>query len=171
MKTSEKTVPDLDQKTKDPHAISGLLKLFLRMMPDPLLTFALYDRFISAIGNILLFLYHLSFDVSETETFSIWGCFRTAQQTEDLRIAELKQVLTQLPEKNRNTLQYISHFLTKIRSHSEVNLMSSNNLAIVFSPNILAKKDASMLDAMMDSKSANEVVTKFIDSYSSLFCQ
>ena len=31
----------------DPHVVPGLLKLFLREMPEPLLTFTLYRRFIN----------------------------------------------------------------------------------------------------------------------------
>ncbi|PRP86975.1 hypothetical protein PROFUN_04957 [Planoprotostelium fungivorum] len=37
-------------QSADPHVVSGLLKLYFREMPDPLLTFDLYDEFI-ALGN------------------------------------------------------------------------------------------------------------------------
>lgn len=32
----------------DPHCVSGLLKSYFRELPEPILTFGLYDRFIAA---------------------------------------------------------------------------------------------------------------------------
>jgi hypothetical protein len=37
-------------KESDPHAVSGLLKLYFRMLPEPILTFQLYQQFIIAQG-------------------------------------------------------------------------------------------------------------------------
>lgn len=44
--------PDL-MKEQDPHAIAGLLKLYFRNLPEPLLTFDLYEQFIAAQCNQL----------------------------------------------------------------------------------------------------------------------
>jgi hypothetical protein len=38
-------------KTDDPHVATGLLKLFLRELPQPLLTEQLADRFIAVMGS------------------------------------------------------------------------------------------------------------------------
>lgn len=37
-------------KVQDPNVVSGLLKLYLRELPEPLCTFALFDEFIQAAG-------------------------------------------------------------------------------------------------------------------------
>ena len=37
----------------DPHLVAGLLKVFLIELPEPLLTFDLYDEFIEAAGEKL----------------------------------------------------------------------------------------------------------------------
>jgi hypothetical protein len=42
--------PDLDTKCTSPHTAAALLKLFFRKMPEPLLTFELYDCFMAANG-------------------------------------------------------------------------------------------------------------------------
>lgn len=38
---------DLPQES-DPHCVAGLLKLYLRELPEPLCTYDLYDQFIAA---------------------------------------------------------------------------------------------------------------------------
>ena len=40
--------PDLEAKCTSPHTAAALLKLFFRKMPEPLLTFELYDCFMAA---------------------------------------------------------------------------------------------------------------------------
>lgn len=40
----------LGLESKDAHLVTGLIKAFLRSMPDPLITFAMYSKFIALIG-------------------------------------------------------------------------------------------------------------------------
>ena len=40
-------VPDLINTCKDPHVAAGLLKLWLRSLPQPLCTYELYDCFLA----------------------------------------------------------------------------------------------------------------------------
>ena len=42
-------------RVNDPHTVAGLLKLYLRSLPDPLFSFSAYDSFISAHRSLLLF--------------------------------------------------------------------------------------------------------------------
>ena len=41
----------------DPHLIAGLLKKYFIDLPEPLLTFDLYDQFIEAAGKIFFFIF------------------------------------------------------------------------------------------------------------------
>lgn len=42
---------DVDLSTEqDPHTVTGLLKYYFRELPEPLMTFALYEQFIAAAG-------------------------------------------------------------------------------------------------------------------------
>ena len=43
--------PDLATKCTSPHTAAGLLKLFFRKLPEPLLTYELYDCFMAANGT------------------------------------------------------------------------------------------------------------------------
>jgi hypothetical protein len=42
----------MDLSRYDPHVVSGVLKEFLRELPEPLLTFEHYDGFLAADGTI-----------------------------------------------------------------------------------------------------------------------
>lgn len=94
---------------RDPHIVAGVLKSYLRELPEPLLTFQLYNDWLS-----------------------------TAEITDsDTRLQTLWKVLNSLPEANFNNVRYIIKFLAKLASNSEVNKMSSHNLAIVITPNLI----------------------------------
>ena len=49
----EDRIPDLSQPSvrQDIHSVSGLLKQYLRELPNPLLTYQLYDKFVSAVQS------------------------------------------------------------------------------------------------------------------------
>ena len=98
----------------EPHVVSGVLKLWFRELPEPLLTYALYDHFLQAM------------------------------QSEDLsyRLQCLKSGIDQLPKHNQNLLQYMVSFLGFISQFEEENKMNSRNLSIVFAPTFLSPPGA-----------------------------
>ncbi|XP_076311399.1 rho GTPase-activating protein 1-like isoform X2 [Tachypleus tridentatus] len=86
-----------------------MIKSFLRELPEPLLTFDLYDDIIS---------------------------FQELEQTEKLPVAK-SLILQRLPEDNYLLLKYIVEFLVKVINCSDLNKMTASNLAIVFGPNLV----------------------------------
>uniref|UniRef100_A0A8B9IY09 Rho-GAP domain-containing protein n=1 Tax=Amazona collaria TaxID=241587 RepID=A0A8B9IY09_9PSIT len=52
----------------------------------------------------------------------------------DLCNSNLRQLLNCLPKAHQNLLQFLSAFLLKVATHSAVNFMTLENLAIVFGP-------------------------------------
>jgi hypothetical protein len=94
----------------DEHAIAGLLKVFVREMSQPLLTHELYEEW-------------LKIQVGRPEV---------AEQ-----LVYVRSKIESLPASNRELLKYLMLFLFRVASHQQVNLMTPNNLAIVFAPNIL----------------------------------
>ncbi|MBP5977877.1 hypothetical protein HW132_35570 [Brasilonema sp. CT11] len=55
----------IDLTGEDIHNVAGLLKLFFRELPEPLLTFELYESFIAAMGTYnFFFLIIISFFVN-----------------------------------------------------------------------------------------------------------
>ncbi|GFR80594.1 rho GTPase-activating protein 17 [Elysia marginata] len=86
----------------------GALKQYLRELPEPLLTFALYDEFMQA-----------------------------ASLPQDQRLQTLWTVINKLPKANYNNFRYLIKFLSKLAERSDVNKMKPSNIAIVIGPNLM----------------------------------
>jgi len=95
---------------KDIHSVSSLLKMYFRELPDPVCTFSLYDRFVSAVQST---------------------------DEDDERSCELRKVLGCLPRPNHRTLASLVKHLHRVSLHSESTGMTARNLAIVWAPNLL----------------------------------
>lgn len=137
-------VVDLDkmiaQKEIDIHSPPCLLKLYLRELPNPLLTFDLYEQFL-AITNI-------------------------PDEEEERRSKELASLLQQLPHHNILLLDRLLQMLVKVASKSDVNLMTSSNLSIVFGLNLLKSVDNNPMRIAKDNASINKLCDLLIKSYS-----
>ncbi|KAK7134610.1 hypothetical protein R3I93_017896 [Phoxinus phoxinus] len=123
---------DQNEFSSDPHAVAGALKCYLRELPEPLLTFELYNDWFTAAG--------------EKET--------------DEKLKQLRTVLQKLPTENYNNLRYLVQFLSHLSEQRGVNKMTPSNIAIVLGPNLLwplCEGETSLLD--MASASSVQVVT------------
>uniref|UniRef100_A0A8C0J013 Myosin IXB n=1 Tax=Chelonoidis abingdonii TaxID=106734 RepID=A0A8C0J013_CHEAB len=97
------------------HTITGILKQWLRELPDPLMTFAQYSDFLRAV------------ELPEKQE----------------QLIAIYSVLEQLPQANHNTLERLIFHLVKVALIEDVNRMSPNALAIVFAPCLLRCPDNS----------------------------
>ncbi|XP_017953136.1 unconventional myosin-IXb isoform X4 [Xenopus tropicalis] len=95
------------------HAITGILKQWLRELPEPLMTFAQYNEFLRAV--------------------ELPG--------KQEQLCAIYKVIGQLPHANYNTLERLIFHLVMVAMVEEVNRMSPNSLAIVFAPCILRCPD------------------------------
>ncbi|XP_076601855.1 unconventional myosin-IXb isoform X3 [Chaetodon auriga] len=95
------------------HTITGLVKRWLRELPDPLMTFSLYSDFLHAV--------------------------ELPERAE--RIRAVYQKIDELPPANFNTLERLIFHLVRVSKEEEHNKMSPNSLAIVFAPCILRSPD------------------------------
>ncbi|XP_022598149.1 rho GTPase-activating protein 17-like isoform X4 [Seriola dumerili] len=119
----------LEEFYSDPHAVAGALKSYLRELPEPLMTYQLYDEWIQASS------------VSDP----------------DKRLQALWVVCDQLPKNNRTNLRYLVKFLAKLAQDSEVNKMTPSNIAIVLGPNLLWAKTEGTLAEMAAATSVHVV--------------
>ncbi len=94
------------------HDIAGLLKTFLRQLPDPLLTYRFYDAFVQAS--------HVSDDA--------------------VRLKIVLLLLLELPTPNLHTLMFLMALLHDVVS-APGSRMTPSNLAAIFTPNLLRPKD------------------------------
>ncbi len=83
----------------------------------------------------------------------------------------LKATIRKLPSINHSTLALICKFLVLVASRSEINLMSANNLAIVFGPCLIAipADDKNPVQVLKETLEANKIVRAMIDNYKSIF--
>ncbi|XP_037547575.1 unconventional myosin-IXAa isoform X2 [Nematolebias whitei] len=95
------------------HVIASVFKQWLRDLPNPLMTFELYEEFVRAMGLQ---------DKKET-------------------IRGVYSVIDQLSRTHLNTLERLMFHLVRIALQEETNRMSANALAIVFAPCILRCPD------------------------------
>ncbi|MFT7800689.1 rho GTPase-activating protein 33-like isoform X2, partial [Arapaima gigas] len=108
-------VPDLtkDVYMQDIHCVGSLCKLYFRELPNPLLTYQLYDKFADCMGTM----------------------------TEDERMVKVHDVIQQLPPPHYRTLEYLMKHLARLATHSSKTNMHIKNLAIVWAPNLLRSKE------------------------------
>ncbi|XP_072702595.1 rho GTPase-activating protein 30 [Ciconia boyciana] len=107
--------PDLqkDVYLQDIHCVSSLCKAYFRELPNPLLTYQLYDKFADAV----------------------------AIQMEEARLVKIKEVLKELPVPHYRTLEFLMRHLLHMASYSSQTNMHARNLAIVWAPNLLRSRD------------------------------
>ncbi|XP_045497722.1 rho GTPase-activating protein 92B-like [Colias croceus] len=108
----------LPQDYKDMHVVASVLKCYLRELPEPLLTYRLYENFILA----------------------------SRQPTEQARLNSLWEAIHLLPDANFQNLRYLIKFLSALTQNQSTNKMTPSNLAIVIAPNLLWAADESTFD-------------------------
>ncbi|XP_030019237.1 rho GTPase-activating protein 44-like isoform X1 [Sphaeramia orbicularis] len=118
-------VLDVQEYSADPHAIAGALKSYLRELPEPLMTFELYNEWIQA-SNI---------------------------QDQDKRLQALLAACEKLPTANGNNFKYLIKFLSKLTEYQDVNKMTPGNIAIVLGPNLLWTHNEGNITEMMTTVS------------------
>lgn len=118
----------------DPHVVASLLKQWLRELPEPLLTFGLYDSFILVAENKGTFSSILFICINST-THPGFICVSAASTEE--KVAKLVNLVKSLPEANQVVLKYLLAFLNRVSRLSEINKMTLQNLGTCFGPNLL----------------------------------
>uniref|UniRef100_A0AAY5EZC1 Rac GTPase-activating protein 1 n=1 Tax=Electrophorus electricus TaxID=8005 RepID=A0AAY5EZC1_ELEEL len=129
-----KTVPLLS-KVEDVHAITGLLKDFLRSLKEPLLTFRLNRSFMEA-----------------------------AELADDGNsIALMYQTIGELPQANRDTLAFLIIHLQRVAQSTDTK-MDVTNLARVFGPTIVghAVAEPDPMTILQDTKRQPKVVERLL---------
>ncbi|KAJ3601728.1 hypothetical protein NHX12_032695, partial [Muraenolepis orangiensis] len=110
----------LEEFYSDPHAVAGALKSYLRELPEPLMTFGLYDDWLQASS------------VSDP----------------DKRLQSLWVTCDSMPKAYKANLRYLVKFLAKLAQDSDANKMSPSNISIVLGPNLLWPKTEGTLAEM-----------------------
>uniref|UniRef100_A0A182UD43 Rho-GAP domain-containing protein n=1 Tax=Anopheles melas TaxID=34690 RepID=A0A182UD43_9DIPT len=135
--------PPLADKYCDPHVVAGVLKKYLRSLPDPLLTFEFYPDFVQA-----------------------------AQKPSDAqRKAAILDIVNQLPRENYDNLRYLTKFLSYLAEKNQENKMSPQNIAIVMSPNLLwsPNENENYMDQVNSTATVNTIVEALVADWAFFF--
>ncbi|OPJ75265.1 protein FAM13A isoform X5 [Patagioenas fasciata] len=127
-------------KDGDVYSAASLLKLFLRELPDGIITSALHPRFIQLYQDT-----------------------RNDMQKE----SNLKELLKELPDAHYCLLKYLCQFLIKVAEHHVENRMNLCNLATVFGPNCFHVPSG--FEGMKEQEICNKIMTKMLENYNTLF--
>ncbi|KAK5870302.1 hypothetical protein PBY51_024952 [Eleginops maclovinus] len=111
------------------HTVTGLVKQWLRELPDPLMTFTHYSDFLHAV------------ELPEKEE----------------QLHAVYKILEELPSANFNTLERLVFHLVRVCKEEAHNRMSPNSLAIVFAPCVLRCPDSA--DPLLSMKDVAKTTT------------
>ncbi|XP_018318711.1 beta-chimaerin isoform X3 [Agrilus planipennis] len=109
---------DLSQdKYPNVNVITGALKLYLRLLPIPLITFLVHPMLIDAMQ----------------------------QKSFEKRLSSVKQALLSLPKPHYCTLHFMMDHLNRVSLHAAINKMNPHNLATVFAPTLIGPPESGSL--------------------------
>eukprot|EP00070_Physeter_catodon_P040499 XP_028347393.1 protein FAM13A isoform X4 [Physeter catodon] len=120
-------------------AAASLLKLFLRELPEGVITSALQPRFIQLFQD----------------------------DRNDAPESSLRALIKELPDTHYCLLKYLCQFLTKVAKHHVQNRMNVHNLATVFGPNCFHVPPG--IEGMKEQDLCNKIMAKILENYNTLF--
>ncbi|OJD29158.1 uncharacterized protein BKCO1_900003 [Diplodia corticola] len=101
---------DISDPDLDIHAVTSALKQYFRRLPNPLITFEVYDELLAA------------------------GQFH--QDIEKL-VPAMRLAIDSLPQHHRDCLEFLVFHLARVMEHKKDNLMTAVNIAVVFAPTVM----------------------------------
>lgn len=120
--------------------ITSALKMYLRNLPEPLMTFRFHNGFIAAVKN----------------------------ESKQTRIKDVHTLLYRLPKINLEVLKILMRHLTNVVAKCDKNLMTVSNLGVCFGPTLLRPEEETVA-SILDLKFYNIVVEILIENYQRLF--
>lgn len=137
----------VDLTEQHPNVITSVLKMYLRQLPEPLLTFDAYSSFIQVakrdmVGNL------------------------SKEQT----VQKLDELIQKLPTANRKTTALIIWHLRQVSEEANENQMNASNLGIVFGPTLLRPLEGTAsLSSLVDTPHQTRAVELLITYADQLF--
>ncbi|KAG0155272.1 hypothetical protein PDIDSM_846 [Penicillium digitatum] len=130
---------DISDPDLDIHAVTSTLKQYFRKLPNPLITYEVYE---------------LVIDSAEVSPMSA-------------RIELMQKSLLELPRVHRDVLEFLVFHLRRVVERHEENLMTSQNVAVVFAPTIM--RPESLSREMSDVQKKNDVLKFLVENCHDVF--
>ncbi|KXJ92388.1 hypothetical protein Micbo1qcDRAFT_61732 [Microdochium bolleyi] len=130
---------DISDPDMDITAVTSVLKQYFRKLPNPLLTYEVYDQVLEI----------------------------SSMTTDAEKCAHLQRVFSELPRQHKDCLEFLMFHLSRVASREKENLMTPKNLAVVFAPTIM--RATAVEREMTDMHSKNLAVQFIIDNSAHIF--
>lgn len=130
---------DISDPDLDIHAVTSALKQYFRKLPMPLITYDVYEHIID------------SGEIPDTAA----------------RVQLLQKGLSELPRVHRDVLEFLVFHLKRVVERQEENLMTSQNVAVVFAPTIM--RPESLAREMTDVQKKNDILKFLVDNCQDVF--
>ncbi|GFG31850.1 hypothetical protein Cfor_02658 [Coptotermes formosanus] len=131
-----------------PNVIANVLKLYLRQLPEPLLTFCLYTEFVRIAKE------------NPSNSAAEMG----------MATQELKELVCKLPRHHYLTLATLMQHLQRVARDADVNNMPPSNLGIVFGPTLLRTSEGSAsLSSLVDTVHQTRAIELMIANAQEIF--
>jgi hypothetical protein len=130
---------DISDPDLDIHAVTSTLKQYFRKLPNPLVTYDVYELIIDSV------------EIPSTQG----------------RIELLQKSLLELPRVHRDVLEFLIFHLRRVVERHEENLMTSQNVAVVFAPTIM--RPESLAREMTDVQKKNDVLKFLVENCQEVF--
>merc|ERR1712137_744752 len=145
----EKLRDQLDQGKKvffspgmDVHSVANLFKQWLRELPEPLLTWKLYDEFIAA--------------------------YSLTNKNEKLKV--LNSLLNEkLPQTNRYCFHHMLKLLREVIHNEAKTKLNASSLSVVFAPNVLVNGDSNATFSQHEFTAVNGIFEEILLNFDYLF--
>ncbi|EGY13766.1 rho-type GTPase-activating protein [Verticillium dahliae VdLs.17] len=133
---------DISDPELDITAVTSVLKQYFRKLPQPLLTYEIYDQ------------------ILQSNAFA---------DTPTERCDFLRKTFALMPQQHRDCLEFLMFHLARVAKREPENLMSPKNLAVVFAPTIM--RDTSLEREMTDMHAKNLAVQFVIENSHTIFTE
>jgi len=143
IKSSFQRGEDLDWGKFDAHTVAGVLKMYLRELPEPLLA-PIYTQYKAQVD---------SKKITDASQY----------------ITAIKGLVAKLSPTNRKILEKLIGFLNLVASNAKANNMPASNLAKVIAPNLVFKRDESPETILQNSTYVNHLLQTLIEHHKKIF--
>ncbi|VEN48450.1 unnamed protein product [Callosobruchus maculatus] len=120
--------------------ITSALKMYLRNLPEPLMTYRYHNGFIAAVKS----------------------------ESKATRIHDVHTLVHRLPKINFEILKILIKHLTNVAAKCDKNLMTVSNLGVCFGPTLLRPEEETVA-SILDLKFYNIVVEILVENYQRIF--